>query len=136
MIPPTPRAHHVLAVDDDPAMRALIRVGLELSGYEVTAVGSAKEGLARLHVEPFPELVITDLVMPGGGGLELVRELRERGSTLPVIVLSGEVGPLIQDASSHETGLRFMAKPFEFEELRTTVADALARAPHAASTPT
>jgi CheY-like chemotaxis protein len=80
----------VLVVDDDPQMRELIMVILELAGYESTEAHDGAAALASLEVNPLPDVVVTDLMMPGMSGMELIRRIRAEAltATLPVLVVS------------------------------------------------
>jgi len=65
----------ILVIDDNAAIRELLRLVLEEEGYEVIEAADGAEGLRRYQAEP-TDLVITDLEMPGMDGLELLRALR------------------------------------------------------------
>ena len=83
------RAPLVLVADDSAEMRALIREALEPEGYEVTAVGSGGQALREMSSRR-PDLVITDLLMPGMSGFSLRALMLRRAdlADIPVIVLS------------------------------------------------
>lgn len=72
-----PASAHVLVVDDDPDLLRLLSLRLRATGYRVTAVDSAESALARVAVER-PDLVLSDVRLPGRDGLALFDELRER----------------------------------------------------------
>ena len=78
----------VLVVDDDRIVRSSLGVTLEIMGYDVEL---ARRSVAALGIqaERPADVVITDWVMPGLSGEELIRALRDRGSEVPVIVVSG-----------------------------------------------
>jgi CheY-like chemotaxis protein len=76
-----------LVVDDSPTQALELRMRLVRSGFEAAAVHSGAEALARL-AQDLPDVVLTDLVMPGMDGLELVEQLRGQFPGLPVIVLT------------------------------------------------
>ena len=73
-------AHRILVVDDNAALRENLAEALQLEGYEVAVAGDGAAALALLAVEPFPSVVVLDLVMPGLDGRELARRLRKRAS--------------------------------------------------------
>ena len=81
----------LLVVDDDPLHREMISETIKPDGYEVLL---AEDGLDALNhlAEPLPDLIITDLQMPRMSGFELVKVVREKFPTLPVIVISSEFG--------------------------------------------
>lgn len=85
--PHTTHAGCILIVDDDPAIRELLRQGAGTAGYRCRTAGSAEEALETLAREP-AEVVVTDIGMPGMDGLELCRALRRDGDA-SVVVMTG-----------------------------------------------
>jgi len=85
----TRKPARVLIVDDHPLMRKAIRAMIDAQTDMRTCgeAASAKEALEQA-VETRPDLVLTDLSLPDGGGLDLIRDLKERHPQLPVVVLS------------------------------------------------
>jgi signal transduction histidine kinase len=104
----------VLLVDDDAAVRSTTRRVLEGAGYEVVDVASARAALEATATQTF-SVVITDVVMPGESGTVLAQRLAERGSTCPVLFVSGYV-------ADQAPGEAFLAKPFHPSELLAAVA--------------
>jgi two-component system, OmpR family, response regulator len=105
----------ILYVDDQPDLRELGRLALEVVGhFEVEAYGSGEDALAR--VEAFsPDLVLLDVVMPGLSGPETMVRLRAmpRVGDLPVVFLTARVGPE-ERAQYHAMGvLGVIEKPFD-----------------------
>jgi two-component system KDP operon response regulator KdpE len=124
----------ILIVDDELAVRRMLRIGLTSHGYEVD---EAADGAAALRsaVERAPQLVVLDLGLPDLDGVDVIRRLRE-WSAVPVIVLSvrdrddDKIGAL--DAGADD----YVTKPFSVAELLARVRVALRRsAPGALSTP-
>jgi two-component system chemotaxis response regulator CheY len=118
----------VLIVDDDPATRMLCSVNLQLEGLRVLEAADGDDGLARARFES-PDLVVTDVTMPGLDGFQLAEALRrdERTSRIPLIFLSGETTPA-HEARAHEVGaLAYVTKPFDPLALAALVAGVLAR---------
>ena len=115
----------ILVVDDDAQLTRVLRTGLKSRGFDVR---TAPDGVTALDVfkEWQPELVITDLAMPGMDGLELCRQLREV-SQIPIIILSakGEEKTKIEalDLGADD----FVTKPFGIDELFARVRAALRR---------
>ncbi len=110
----------ILVVDDDPGIRDALALLLEDAGYAVLA---APDGLTALEVvaRDRPDLVVTDLHMPGLDGTGLIARLRSERPDLPVIVLSAGI------RVSPPVGTPFVAKPFDAEHLLATIASLLAR---------
>ena len=120
----TPR---ILVVDDDPATRLLYSLNLELEGLFVLEAADGKSGLARAR-EELPDLVLTDLMMPGLDGFELAEALQAHARTrrIPFIFLSGEVTAGLE-ARAHELGaLAFLKKPVDVQALASLVAGVFA----------
>jgi DNA-binding response OmpR family regulator len=82
----------ILAVDDEPIIGESIAYNLEAPHREILVARNGRVALEMATKEPF-DLVITDLQMPDGGGLDLVRDLRERKYDGKIVVLSGHVSP-------------------------------------------
>lgn len=113
---------NILVVDDDDNMRRLIRTILERRGHQVSEARDGLEGLARVD-ETGPDLVVTDLVMPGIGGFALFAELRRRQSPPKVLMVSGKrFQPDGEWSALAAEGLvGFMDKPFTPAELAQSV---------------
>ena len=112
----------ILVVDDDDNMRGLIRTILERRGHEVSEARDGLEGLARCD-EHHPDLVVTDVVMPGIGGMALLSELQRRQSPPKVLVVSGKrFQPDDQWSVMAASGrVGFMEKPFTPVQLAQSV---------------
>jgi DNA-binding response OmpR family regulator len=117
----------ILVVEDDRVVGQYIRRGLEESQYHADLVEDGLEAL-RLISGGLYDLVVLDLRLPGMNGLEVLRTLRDRGNTTPILVLTA------QDAVGHKVeALRagaddYVTKPFAFEEVLARV-EALSRRP-------
>jgi DNA-binding response OmpR family regulator len=118
------RAKTILICEDDQNLRHLVRVILD-GGYHFVEAHNGREAL-KLALELRPDLVILDLMLPGASGLEVLSDLRKelpRAET-PVIVMSAWGHA---DQAALEAGAdRFLAKPFEPEELTSMVGEVLA----------
>lgn len=114
----------VLVIDDEDVVHASLRKILSRLGYGVEGVLSAREGLARLDDERF-DLIITDLMMPQMNGIELLSELRRRGCSTPVLMITGY--PTIRTAvqAMRLGAVDYVAKPFTRKELLSPVKRAL-----------
>ena len=118
----------ILMVEDEPAVRAIVARSLERSGYRVHSASSGADALEVVRREGRPDLVLTDLMMPGLGGAELARRLRERWPDLPVLFMSGySLEDLLRQGaigSDHS----IIQKPFTPDGLTRSVAAALVQA--------
>jgi two-component system OmpR family response regulator len=106
----------VLVAEDDSALRAVIDRGLRESGYVVDAVADGESALGYLRSYEY-EVAIIDWRMPNRSGLDVVREMRRRGSPLPILMLTARDTP-----GDRVTGLDggaddYLVKPFDFGEL-------------------
>jgi two-component system copper resistance phosphate regulon response regulator CusR len=123
----------ILVVEDDRTVGQYVQRGLEEQGYHADLVDDGMEAL-RLVSGGTYELMVLDLRLPGMTGLEVLRTLRDRGNTLPILVLTA------QDALDFKvTALRagaddYVTKPFAFEELLARV-EALGRRPKQLQSP-
>ena len=122
----------VLVIDDEPQITRVLRAALSAQGYDVRTANEPEEGLQVYRDWP-PDLVITDLMMPGMSGVEVCRAIRSRAST-PIIVLSvrdherSKVEAL--DAGADD----YVTKPFSIQELQARVRAHLRRAPERETT--
>lgn len=115
--------YKILVVEDEANIRGFIRTALETSGYQVLTAGTCQQGILMIssHV---PDLVILDLGLPDGDGMELIRQTRQT-SSVPILVLSArsmeddKVGALDLGANDYVT------KPFGTAELMARVRAAL-----------
>jgi CheY-like chemotaxis protein len=125
------RRARVLIVDDDTATRELCKFNLQLAGMHVLEATDGHNGLVRARFER-PDLVLTDVDMPGLNGFELAEALRghERTRTIPLIFLSGESGPAHEARAVGLGALAYVKKPFDPEALAALVARALAQSSH------
>jgi two-component system response regulator AtoC len=115
----------VLVVDDEIGVRESLRMLLK-SEFDVatsTDVESALQSLA----ERTPDLIILDLVMPGRSGLDLLRELRDRGAKIPVMILTASNTIDVAVAAMKEGAADFVTKPFELDTLMIKVRQLLER---------
>ena len=117
----------VLVVDDEPAVRAIVARSLKLGGFLCLEASDGAHALAIIGREGPPDLVLTDLVMPGIGGVELARRVREHWPGLPILFMSGYSMEDLkrQGVTGVQGGL--IQKPFTPRALAVTVAEALAR---------
>ncbi len=117
--------HRILVVDDDADMLRLLSLRLKAAGHEVVAVGSAEAALAQLDVAR-PQLVLSDVRLPGKDGLALFDEVHARHPSLPVILLTAH-GTIPDAVEATSRGVfTYLTKPYDGKELLEKVAQALA----------
>ena len=130
----------ILIVDDEPHVRLGFRTALETAGFEVD---EAEDGLAALeHLARSPvRLVLLDLLMPTMDGMEVLRQLRDKGDDVPVVIITAH-GRIPDAVAAMKLGaIDFLSKPLAPQELRRVVREVLARhaepgpAPEAESMP-
>lgn len=115
----------ILLVEDEAAVRDLLRQALERRGYHVDIGATGAEGLALCdELEP-PDLLITDLILPGATGPVIVERMRRRAPEVKVLLMSGYAEHPLLDAA-HAAGEPCLVKPFEIAAFNETVARLLA----------
>ena len=118
-------AERVLVVDDEAQITRVLRTALSAQGYDVRAANDPEEAL-RLFEEWSPDLIVTDLMMPGMSGVELCREIRAIAST-PIIVLSVREQEGAKVAALDAGADDYVTKPFSPRELQARVRALLRR---------
>jgi two-component system OmpR family response regulator len=118
----------ILIVEDDAKISGFLSKGLTEAGYLIDLVDTAEDALGAAGLDTYDALVV-DLMLPGRDGLWLIEELRRRGVTTPILILSAR-----QTVDDRITGLRaggddYLTKPFSFAEL-TARMEALIRRAH------
>jgi signal transduction histidine kinase/ActR/RegA family two-component response regulator len=122
----------VLVVEDDPHLRGVVRRVLSQHGYTVRAVGCAAD--ARAVAGAPPDLVVADIILPDGNGLDLVRELSERWPTAGVLFITGYTGEHLRAIGALPQDVHLLPKPFTAETLLVRVREGLARRPSGSAT--
>jgi DNA-binding response OmpR family regulator len=118
----------LLIVDDEPAIRALVRATLEPAGWRVSEAVDGNQGLASARREP-PDVLLLDLGLPGMDGLEVCRSLHDEPETadVTVVLLSGYSDQEREQAGRNAGASGFISKPFGPAELLRRVEAASAR---------
>ena len=112
----------ILAVDDEPSIATSMHYIFARPRYELTSACDGDDALARLLAEPAPfDVIITDERMPHLSGVELVRELKERGFRGKIMVLSAHLTPELREAYTELDVDVLLDKPFDIHQLRETL---------------
>jgi FixJ family two-component response regulator len=126
---PHQRAHHTVShltvylVDDDPAIRDSLSLSLSLRGYPIAQFASAEDFLTAFDAS-WSGCVIADIRMPGMSGLQLQAALAERGSKIPVVIITGHGDVTSARAAFRNQAVDFLEKPLEDEQLISAIESA------------
>ena len=123
----------ILVVEDDRTVGSYVRRGLEEHGYHADLVDDGLEGLKAASGGLY-DLLVLDLRLPGMTGIEVVRNLRDRGSTVPILVLTAQDSVDFKVEALRAGADDYVTKPFAFEELLARV-EALGRRPKQVAPP-
>ena len=115
----------ILVVDDDKAIRTVVHEALVQAGHDVRAVGDVAS-MRRALASGFGDVLVTDVILPDGNGLDVVPELLAEFPDLPVIVLSAQNTLSTAVRATERGAFEYLPKPFDLDELARAVADALA----------
>ncbi len=116
----------ILVIDDEPILRNSLEVALAALGHQVLAARTGEEGLDLLQKEG-PDLVLLDHWLPGMNGDEVLRQIKERDSEIPVIIMTAQ-GSIDLAVSSMKLGaFDFLVKPFDLDQIETLVGKGLER---------
>lgn len=119
----------VMVVEDEPALMALICEVLKRLGYEPAGFADSAAALAEFETRPDQfDALITDEVMPRLAGTELAAALRRRRADLPIVLVSGYIGPMMSERAAAAGIREILKKPVQARELAAALARALGRA--------
>ena len=127
---PGAEAPHLLVVDDDERLRALLQRFLTEEGFRVTAAADAAAARRALAAFAF-DLIVMDLMMPGESGLDLTESLRREGTEVPILMLTARGAPDDRVAGFEHGVDDYLAKPFDPRELALRIRTILRRAAQA-----
>ena len=123
----------IVVVDDEPNIVWVLTKLLEVSGYTVVAASDGQQGFERVK-EVKPDLVLTDVVMPNQDGYTMVKKIRALKlevdqelaclGSIPIVVMTAR-GPYMQDIFELEGINAYVTKPFQNEEILSTIRDLL-----------
>jgi two-component system nitrogen regulation response regulator GlnG len=114
----------ILVVDDDGAVRTVVREALRRAGHMVETAASVAEQ-RRLLASFNPQVLVTDVMLPDGNGLDVIPELLKTNPGLPIIVLSAQNTFTTALRATEQGAFDYLPKPFDLGELTRAVADAL-----------
>jgi two-component system KDP operon response regulator KdpE len=119
-------ASRILVVDDEPQIRRVLRTTLASRGYRIAEAASGEQALESIRAER-PDLILLDVNMPGVGGFEACREIRER-SDVPIVMLTVRDSERDKVRALDAGADDYVVKPFGIEELLARIRAALRRA--------
>ena len=110
---------HVLVVDDEPDIRMLARMSLDIEGHEVTEATSGEQALEMLRDGARPDLLLLDLRLPGVDGWQVLRRLRAIVGLedLPVVIMSAHASPGREAQARAASATAYLVKPFKQQDL-------------------
>jgi len=106
----------VLVIDDDPAIRELLLQILSGEGFKTLTAESAEEALEFLK-EHSPDFIFSDIIMPGKSGLDMLRELNEANSDIPIIIMTGTGNMRTAIEAAQFDAFDYIEKPFDIEQI-------------------
>lgn len=115
-----PDARHVLVVEDEPRLRAMLADNLEFEGYQVTAVASGEDAMAACGQHAF-SLLLVDVMLPGISGFEVCERLRHLGTRVPIIMLTARTHERDRVRGLDLGADDYVRKPFSVRELLARV---------------
>jgi DNA-binding NtrC family response regulator len=118
------RKANLLLIDDDPNTLASLARAFRLAGHQATVCDNASRAADLLRNDHF-DLILSDVVMPGKSGLELLEELKKAGVQTPIVLISGQANIEMAVKATRLGALDFLEKPLSTEKLLVTVENAL-----------
>jgi two-component system, NtrC family, nitrogen regulation response regulator NtrX len=119
-----PRKAHLLLVDDDPSTLASLSRAFRLAGHEATVCDNAARALDLVRSEAF-DLILSDVVMPGKNGIELLEDLKRAGVRTPIVLVSGQANIEMAVQATKLGALDFLEKPLSTDKLLVTLENAM-----------
>jgi DNA-binding NtrC family response regulator len=119
-----PRKVHLLLIDDDPNTLASLARAFRMAGHEATVCDNAVRAVELIRSEPF-DLILSDVVMPGKTGMQLLEELKQAGVQTPIVLISGQANIDMAVKATRLGALDFLEKPLSTDKLLLTVENAL-----------
>src|SRR3990172_3988840 len=116
----------ILLVEDDDSLRRTLSYFLKANEYEVTDVGGGRDALQKLE-KNFFDLILTDLLMPGMNGIELINRIKESGHDIPSIVITGDESLHSAIEAMKSGAYDYIIKPFQYKEILFPIQRAIER---------
>jgi DNA-binding NarL/FixJ family response regulator len=113
--------YDLLVIDDEPEIRSVTERALRRLGHRVTSVGDITAAMAWLETAPKVDGIVSDVMMPGGTGIEFVHLLRSTGRTTPVLLVSGFALEVLDDVLSGDHTVAFLPKPWALDALMSGI---------------
>jgi DNA-binding NtrC family response regulator len=110
----------VLIIDDEENIRNLLKLFLEANDCSAVTEENAEEGLAAIRNTSF-DMVLLDIYLPDGNGLSVLKQILDIQPNLPVIMITGGTDMEIAEECLKSGAVDYIAKPFDFEYLRTSI---------------
>ncbi|MCD6528004.1 MAG: sigma-54-dependent Fis family transcriptional regulator [Desulfuromonas sp.] len=114
---------HILLIDDDQQSRETLALILQKTGYHVETAESGEQGLQQMQGQHF-DVVITDLILPGIDGLEILKRIKERSAEIDVILITGNASAETAVAAMKSGAFDYVTKPLNVEKLKVVLAKA------------
>jgi FixJ family two-component response regulator len=115
-----PRNLEIAVIDDDESFRIALVESLSSLGYGTSGYASAEDYVCVVLGKPF-DCIVTDVHMPGMSGLDLMKHLATRGSTIPVILITARSDSNVKAKAAAAGAVCLLRKPFEINELITCI---------------
>ncbi len=114
----------ILVVDDELSMREFLKILLEKAGYQVTTAADASSAIDHIQNKDF-DLVLSDIRMPGMGGLTLLEKIKEVNSSIPVIMITAYASPDNAVVAMKSGAFDYITKPFKVDEITKIIRSAI-----------
>ena len=115
-----PKPKHILVVDDDPVIREILIVFLNVMGFEVESFDNGADALEAFKVNNF-KMVLTDIQMPIVDGWELISGIKKMSPETPVILITGMEKHIVEEGMKHGRANSVLFKPFKLGDLKKMV---------------
>lgn len=117
------RPSRVLVIDDDPAMLDVLRLRLQVWGYDVFLAEDALTG-ARMAAQEAPDVILTDVWLPDASGVDLLRALKKADPRIPIILMSAHGSVDLAVESIKQGAVDYLLKPLDYRRLKDLLSTA------------